>query len=487
MSAAGEGVALAALLARLPHARIRGDANARIERIATDSREAGPSALFVALEGERADGHLFVAEALANGAAAVVVDRGRARDVPDGTTVVEVESTRRALSSLAAALYRDPSHALTVVGVTGTNGKTTTTHMVAAIASEAGLACGIVGTIGASFGRRSWSLAHTTPFPNELHAILAEMAALGARAVAMEVSSHALALQRVDDVRFACAALTNVTRDHLDFHGTREAYAAAKRRLFSLSARAVINNDDAYGARWADELREALPLQTFAIEASADIRPNEVRTTVAGSTFTLDGREFSLALVGRFNVANALAAIGCARAVGIADEHARDALASLRRVPGRMDRLTGSGVEVVVDYAHTPDALEHALQALRETAAGHVAVVFGCGGDRDRGKRAEMGALAARYADRIYVTSDNPRHEDPAAIAAEIVAGIGTAPHVLELDRRTAIARAVREAAAGDVVLVAGKGHETYQIVGDRRLRFDDAEVAEESLRARAR
>lgn len=482
----GEGVVLGALLARLERIRVHGNAERRIESIAVDSRTVAPHSLFVALRGERADGHDFLAQAVAGGACAVVVEYGRAEGVPPGTTIVEVENARRALSTIAATFYGDPSHAMRVVGVTGTNGKTTTTRMFEAIADAAGMPCGVIGTVGARFGRRTWRLEHTTPLPQELHGVLAGMRDAGARAVAMEVSSHALALERVEDVRFACGVLTNVTRDHLDFHGTQEAYAAAKRRLFSMASRAVLNVDDPRGRLWARELAGTVPVLTYALNEAADLVATDVRVTARGSEFSVDGRRVTLPLPARFNVGNALAAIAAARTLGIDDATSAAALAVLPPVPGRMERITAGGVDVVVDYAHTPDALEQALRALREVTQGELAVVFGCGGERDRGKRPEMGSIAARLADRIYVTNDNPRHEEPLAIAREIVAGMGEAPHVLELDRRAAIERAVLEAREGDVVLVAGKGHEAFQAIGDRRVPFDDASVVREALARRA-
>jgi UDP-N-acetylmuramoyl-L-alanyl-D-glutamate--2,6-diaminopimelate ligase len=481
-------VALATLLARLPGSiRVTGDAaDVLIDSIATDSRRAAPGALFVAMRGEHVDGHDFLKQAIANGAAAIVVEREGVRELAPGVVTIEVEDSRRALSAVAAAFFGDPSQGLSVVGVTGTNGKTTTTRMIAAIANAAGMPCGVIGTVGAELGERSWPLAHTTPFPSELHDLLAKMRDAGARVVAMEVSSHALVLERVEDVRFACAVLTNVTRDHLDFHGTQDAYAAAKRRLFSMTQAAVLNVDDEYGARWAEELHGHVPLTTYALEAPADLVAREVVVRADGSSFVVDGTRIELKLPARFNVANALAAIGAARTLGIDDAVSARGLASLVRVPGRMELVGPGDVAVVVDYAHTPDALEQALRALREGAVGALAVVFGCGGDRDRGKRPQMGAIAARLADRIYVTNDNPRTEEPRAIAEQIVAGIGTREHVVELDRRAAIERAVREARPGDIVLIAGKGHEAYQIIGEKVLPFDDASVARDALAKRA-
>ena len=479
-------ISIAELLKRLSaSAEVVGETDRAISSIAIDSRAVTEGALFVAIRGERSDGHAFVSQALANGAAGVVVEAAHRPAVPAGTTVVHVPDTRRALSSLASAFYGDPSHDLDVIGVTGTNGKTTTTRMVAAIFNAAGRPCGVIGTVGAELGDRSWTLENTTPLPPELHSLLAEMRDAGAKAVAMEVSSHALVLDRVEDVRFAVGALTNVTRDHLDFHQTIEAYAAAKHRLFTMAHAAVLNADDARGARWASELHGRIPVLTYSLASAADLVPSDVQTTAAASTFMLGGVPFRIAIPGRFNIANALAAIGVARLLGIDDAMSARGLATLERVPGRMEHIGGGDIDVVVDYSHTPDSLEHALHALRETTTHTLSVVFGCGGDRDRGKRPEMGRVAAQLADRIYVTSDNPRTEDPQAIVDEIVAGTGTHERSVDLDRRSAILRAVNDAQPGDVVLIAGKGHETYQIIGDRVLPFDDAAVVREALAAR--
>jgi len=478
-------ISLAELLDRLPQGALEGDAARSVSAITADSRDAVPGALFVALAGEHTDGHRYVRDAIARGAAAVVVqDAGEIGDT-GSAAVVRVGDSKRALSALAAAFYGDPSHALDTVGVTGTNGKTTTTRMIAAILDHAGIGCGVIGTVGAQYANRQWPLRNTTPLPPELHAVLAEMQAAGAKAAAMEVSSHALALERVEDVRFFAAVLTNVTRDHLDFHQSPQAYRAAKRRLFTLSRRCILNADDTCGAQWAAELlSEGRTVRTYGLHEGATLRAHGLAVAADGIAFNLDGRRFELQLSGRFNVYNALAAIAVARLMGVADELSAEGLASLDRVPGRMERLRGGGLDVVVDYAHTPDALENALRSLRETTAGALAVVFGCGGDRDRGKRPEMGAVAAHLADRIYLTSDNPRGETPRAIVDEIRAGIGTSGDnvVEELDRRRAIELAIAQARPGDVVLVAGKGHETYQIVGDRVLPFDDASVARDAL-----
>ncbi len=478
-------IALGRLLNRLTDVTSNADLQQPITAIETNSKAVRPGALFVAMRGQRADGHRYVAEALRQGASAVVVEAGVPLHLSVDAPVIEVRDTRRALSLLASEFFADPSVSLRVVGVTGTNGKTTTSRMLATILNEAGMPCGIVGTVGAEFGMEEWTLEHTTPLPPELQGLLATMRDRGARCVAMEVSSHALALGRVDDVHFDAAVFTNLTRDHLDFHPTLDAYAAAKRRLFSLAKRCVINVDDAYGARWATELKDREVL-TYALERGADLRPKSLTVDRWISRFTLDGQRFELPLAGRFNVYNAIAAIGAARLMDVRDAVSAGALARLNFIPGRMQHLENDGVDVVVDYAHTPDALAQALQAVRERAGGSVIVVFGCGGERDAGKRPQMGSVAARFADGIYVTNDNPRNEDPAAIARAVAAGIGLHPHVVELDRRRAIETAVAEARSGDVLLIAGKGHERYQVIGNQRLPFDDVAVARDALHARS-
>jgi len=477
-----DSVSLGALLATLPQGtRVIGNAAREIHALAIDSRSVEPGTLFVALRGERTDGHKFVAQAVERGAAAVVTEEWMS--VPEAVTAIVVPDTTLALSRIADAFFGHPSRSMSVAGVTGTNGKTTTTQMIAAILNAAAVPCGTIGTIGARLGDREWPLANTTPLALELHALLAQMRDAGAKAVAMEVSSHALALNRVNDVRFAVGALTNITRDHLDFHESFEAYARAKRHLFDLAPRAVLNLDDPHGASWASEARLGTIATTYGIgNDGAKLHAKDVAITPSGSTFSVDGTAFRVALPGRFNVANALCAIGVARTLGVDDATAARGLATLDRVAGRMEHFEGAGVNVVVDYAHTPDALENVLRTVRETTRGRVVAVFGCGGDRDRGKRPQMGAVAAKLADYTIVTSDNPRSEDPQAIVDEILPGIGDAPHRSVLDRREAIESAVDEARRGDVVVVAGKGHEPYQIVGNEMLPFDDREVAREAL-----
>jgi UDP-N-acetylmuramoyl-L-alanyl-D-glutamate--2,6-diaminopimelate ligase len=455
----------AGLVAALAGARIAGPLPASVGAVVTDSRAVLPGALFVALRGERSDGHDFAAAAVANGAAVVVTERPLELAVPQ----LIVPDTRIAASALADAFYDYPSATVAVAGVTGTNGKTTTTHLVRDVFEASGMPCGVIGTLGGSFRERRWELSNTTPLAIELQALLAAMRDAGAAAVAMEVSSHALALHRVEHVRFAAAALTNITRDHLDFHGTFERYVAAKRLLFDRAPIAVLNVDDAAGAAFARELPRTI---TYAIDAPAELRATSVRLDGDGSTFEVAGLPASVALPGRFNVRNGLAAFGIGRALGIDDATIVRGLAATRAVPGRMERIAAFGIDAYVDYAHTPDALENVLRTVRETTRGDLIVVFGCGGDRDPGKRVQMGEIAARLADRVIVTSDNPRSEDPMDIARSIANGFERTDIVL--DRRAAIRRAIAQAQAGDTVIVAGKGHETYQIVGDETRPFDD-------------
>jgi len=466
------------LVAALADATVIGTLPPSIEGLASDTRAVRKGTVFVALRGARLDGHAFIAEAAANGAAFVVVERPSDLAVPQ----VVVPDTRIAASALADAFYDRPSQALAIVGVTGTNGKTTTTHLVRDVLEAAGIACGVIGTLGGSFrDHEPWPLGNTTPLALELQRVLAEMRAAGASAVVMEVSSHALALRRVDHVRFRVAVLTNITRDHLDFHGTFERYVAAKRLLFDLAPQQVLNLDDPSGSAFAQGFPTAI---TYALDRPAELHPRDLRVEGDGSTFSVGDTAVSIALPGRFNVRNALAAFGAGRALGIDDATIARGLAATRAVPGRMERIGAFGIEAIVDYAHTPDALENVLTAVRETTRRNLILVFGCGGDRDPGKRAQMGEVGARLADRVIVTSDNPRSEDPLAIAESIA--VDYAHTEIVLDRRAAIRRAIDQAQAGDTVVVAGKGHEAYQIIGDETRPFDDREEVRVAFARRA-
>jgi UDP-N-acetylmuramoyl-L-alanyl-D-glutamate--2,6-diaminopimelate ligase len=503
--------------------RPAGDAaEVEIASLAYDSRRVEPGALFFCVPGEHSDGHDHAAQAVRAGAAALVVERPLGQGVPE----VTVESARAAMGPVAARFYGDPTAELRVVGVTGTNGKTTTAFLVRALLEASGSRCGLLGTVTSIVCGEQRPAQRTTPEAIDLQADFRAMLDGGERACAMEVSSHALALGRTDGVRFAAAVFTNLTQDHLDFHGTMEEYFQAKRRLFvpTPPGVSVVNLDDPYGRRLAAELPEAV---TFAVERDAQYRAHDVRVGHDGCRLRLETpagtRALSLPLRGQFNVANALGALAAVHALAETGMPAKgrclpasvetgmpakgrclpasvgdldtlvEALERGVRVPGRMEPVDeGQEYAVLVDYAHTPDSLENVLGTARELTGGRVICVFGAGGDRDKGKRALMGEVAARRADVVVVTSDNPRSEQPEAIIAQIVDGaagarpVGAPKIVVEPDRREAIHRAVEAARPGDVVLIAGKGHEQGQEFAEGRVvPFDDVAVAREALRAR--
>jgi UDP-N-acetylmuramoyl-L-alanyl-D-glutamate--2,6-diaminopimelate ligase len=457
-----------------------------VASLAYDSRAVMPGALFFCVPGERTDGHEHAADAVARGAVALVVERPLGLGVPE----VLVESVRAAMAPLAVRFYEDPSASLRVVGVTGTNGKTTTAFLVAALMGAGGERCALLGTVKSVIGGREGPVIRTTPEAIDLQADFRAMVDAGDRACAMEVSSHALALHRTDGTRFAAAIFTNLTQDHLDFHETMDAYFAAKRRLFDgeLGAR-VINVDDPYGRHLAEAHPDAV---TFALDAPADYGSRELSSTFAHARFiatTPDGDiEVRTRLPGRFNAANVLGALAATHRLGVPLETIAAALPSVAPAPGRFQALDeGQPFSVLVDYAHTPDSLENVLHAARALTGGRLIAVFGCGGDRDRGKRPQMGAIASALADMSIVTSDNPRSEDPPAIVDEILAGVPDAAAVEAIvDRREAIERAIALASDGDVVVIAGKGHERgQQFANGHTIPFDDAEVAADALRAR--
>ena len=439
-----------------------GGLSVEVRDLAFDARAVVPGTLFFAVPGTRADGHDFAPEAVERGAVALVVERALDLPVPQ----VVVRDARAAMAPVADAFFGEPTRELEVVGVTGTSGKTTTSFLLFAILAAAGRRPGLLGTVEARVGGERRGVVRTTPEAIDLQRVFREMLDAGDRSCAMEASSHASVLHRLDCVRFAALVFTNLSQDHLDFHGDMESYFQAKRRLFLAEPRpiAVVNVGDGYGRRLAEELPEAITFS--ADDASA-----------------LGGVD--LKLRGRFNVENALGALTAARALGIDDDAIRRGLESVRGVPGRFESVdAGQPFHVIVDYAHKPDALEKVLRAARELAGdGRVICVVGAGGDRDRGKRAVMGRVASELADVAIVTSDNPRSEDPEAIAAEIVAGAEGDVEV-ELERAAAIGKAVGLAQPGDVVLIAGKGAEQGQEFADRTVAFDDREAAKDALRA---
>jgi UDP-N-acetylmuramoyl-L-alanyl-D-glutamate--2,6-diaminopimelate ligase len=455
--------------------------------LAYDNRKVGPRDLFFCVRGFTTDGHQFAADAVRRGAAALVVDHLVDVDIPQ----VEVDDVRRAMAPAAAKFYGDPTKTLEVVGVTGTNGKTTTAYLVRSLIEAAGRQCGLLGTVKSIVGGEEREAGRTTPEAIDLQRTFREMLDGGDVACVMEVSSHALELARVDAVSFAAGIFTNLTQDHLDFHPTMEDYFLAKRKLFTECRvqTAIINIDDPYGRRLAADPQIVRPV-TFALDdPGATYRATEVQTDLTGSTFTVqspDGvRLLRSPLSGRFNVYNVLAALAAARALGVSADVAVAAIEEAGQVPGRFETVDeGQPFAVLVDYAHTPDSLENVLAAARLLTKGRLHVVFGCGGDRDRGKRPVMGEIAARLADRVIVTSDNPRSEDPGAIITEILSGI-SGPVEHEVDRRIAIHSAITAAGEGDVVVIAGKGHEQGQeFANGEKHPFDDVTVAREALLA---
>lgn len=478
-------IPLRTLASAAPAARLRGDGRVAVSDVAYDSRAAGPGALFFCVPGARADGHDFAPDAVRAGAVALVTER----ELDVGVPQLVVPSAREAMAPIAAEFFGHPSRAMSVVGVTGTNGKTTTTYMLESVIRALGWTPGLIGTVDRHIGDAVERAARTTPEAIDLQRLLARMRDAGVRAVGMEASSEGLVFGRVEGTRFACAVFTNLSRDHLNTHGTMEAYFDAKALLFrpEMSERAAINLDDGHGRTLAR--RVAIPVTTFSAEGDAEVRlaslavdrtGSSVEAVVAGERIA-----FRVRLPARHNVSNALGVLAVARALGWPLGVVAAGIEALRGVPGRLEPVdAGQDFTVLVDYAHTPDSLESVLRAARAVTpeGARLVVVFGCGGDRDRTKRAVMGRAGAALADRCIITSDNPRSEDPGAIVAEIEAGARESgkPFVSIVDRREAIAEAIRGAAPGDVVVIAGKGHESGQEFADRVVPFDDRDVARE-------
>lgn len=485
--------------------------NPDIKGVVCDSRKIKPGCLFVAIAGSREDGRSYIQDALARGAVAVVAGRedmnGHAVMSPDSRARggnsgsggarpigkrdferIEVDDARQTLAKLSAAYHGHPSRALRLAGVTGTNGKTSTAYLIRDMLRAAGLIPGMIGTVEYCIGERSIPAARTTPDAPALHAMLAEMATVGCRSAVMEVSSHALAQHRTDAVEFDVAAFTNLSRDHLDYHQTMDRYFEAKRRLFeSLGsggkrATAVVNRDDPWGKRLLAEGGWKADTLSCGVDAQADVRAETIALTLSGATFRArtpwGAMDIETPLMGAFNVSNALIALTCGHIMGVEPEIMAETLCHPTLIPGRMERMSvKNGAMVFVDYAHTDDALECALRTLRELTAHRVIAVFGCGGERDPSKRAAMGRVADRWADHTVLTSDNPRGEEPMAIIEAIRAGFDSASFEIVEDRREAIEKALRMAREGDAVLIAGKGHETFQQFANRTAAFDDRQI----------
>ena len=490
---------LAQLIAPLDAPEVNGDLEVGISDVTDDSRRVKPGSVFVAVKGLQVDGHAYVRQALAAGASAVVIQEPSLK-APAAVPVIRVRDTRRALGLLASRLHHDPSARLRVIGITGTNGKTTVSYLCKGLLEAAGRRVGLIGTVAYQIGSERLAAAHTTPGAVELQVLLARMVDDGMDAAVMEASSHALALDRTAGCEFDVAVFTNLTQDHLDFHADMEDYFQAKLRLFAgLAApgikrgpkRAIVNLDDARGARVSSAT--IVPVWTYAVKHRADIQARDIRLSIAGTTFTAvtpaGPFQVESRLVGEHNVYNILAAVGVGLQEGLSPDTIRRGLLAVTTVPGRFERVeAGQDFSVIVDYAHTEDALARLLAAARALKTGRIITVFGCGGDRDRGKRPKMGRVAAEQSDVVILTSDNPRTEDPMAIIREVEAGVRAAldpartRYQVIADRKLAIEAAIREAKRGDMVLLAGKGHEDYQILGNTKIHFDDREVAREVL-----
>lgn len=490
------GQLVSALQGRVEIVEQRGDMNQSVAAVTDDSRAVASGSLFMAVKGEHADGHAFVTQALQAGAVAVV---GQAPVETGAWPYVRVSDSRKALGYMGSRFYGDPSARLKMIGITGTNGKTTTAYLCKALLEGIGRRVGLIGTVAYQIGQETIPASHTTPGALELQRLLAKMMQANLNAVVMEVSSHALALDRTAGCEYDAAVFTNLTQDHLDFHQTMEDYYQAKLRLFTelgrggkSGQRAIVNMDDPRGPQIRAACR--VPVWGYAVAGKTDLKAERVKLSMDGTTFAAatPAGTFSIEsrLVGEHNVYNLLGAIGVALHAGATGDQVREAVGQVTNVPGRFERVSaGQDFTVVVDYAHTEDALRRLLEAAQELKTHRIITVFGCGGDRDRGKRPKMGRAAVEYSDAVVLTSDNPRTEDPMAILREVEVGIRDAlqrrsqvEYHLVPDRREAIAAAVRLARSGDLVLIAGKGHEDYQIVGTKKLHFDDRQVAREAI-----
>jgi len=476
---------------------VKGGLDAEITSVEYDSRRVSEGGLFVAVQGLKSDGHEYIDAVLEKGAAAVVVSRDRAEEFADRvngrTSLLSATDTRSALSFLSAGYYGNPSGSMKVIGITGTNGKTSITYMLESILRAGGFNPGIIGTVNYRWSGKELPAPNTTPESTDLQRILADMRMDGVDVAVMEVSSHALELKRADHIEFDIAVFTNLTRDHLDFHENFENYFSSKKRLFALlesgsktGRTGIINADDKYGALLLEDTAGYTSrICSFGLEKNAAYRPvkGSIANTIDGLSYEIEepdpGTAIDLNLSGTFSVYNSIAAYAAAREMGLPAETIQKGLRELHTVPGRFEVLkSGLGFSVIVDYAHTGDALLKLLEAVNELGHSRVITVFGCGGDRDRSKRPIMGAVAERNSDLAIVTSDNPRTEDPDAIIQDITGGMSNGGYEIISDRREAIRRAVMEAGRGDIIVIAGKGHEDYQILGTTRIHFDDRETA---------
>lgn len=469
-----------------------GDLAVEITGVTYDSRKVQPGSLFVCIEGFTTDGHKYIFQAMEKGAAAIVIQKDL--PIPEQVAVIRVKNSRLALAQAAANFFDNPADSINVIGVTGTNGKTTTTYLLSDVLEYIGDKTGVIGTIHNRIGDEVFPSEHTTPESSDLQLLLSQMKSAGVNDVAMEVSSHALSLERIATIKFSGAIFTNLTQDHLDFHESMAHYFTAKSSLFTFYQHNnrinIINIDDSYGKELIS-LAIGKNISYGITNNKADFRATDIKLLPNGLSYKVrysgGELELKLKLLGEFNVYNSLAVVAYALSCGINPVKVKEAMEKASGVPGRFQIIeAGQPFSVAVDYAHTPDGLENILASARKFVSGRILTIFGCGGDRDRTKRPKMGEIAARLSDELFITSDNPRSEEPSAIITDIIAGIPAKPIAVvisEVDRRKAIELAFSKAKPGDMVIIAGKGHEDYQIMKDKTLHFDDCEVARELLR----
>ena len=467
---------------------VQGCADTEVNAVQYDSRKVGRGDLFVCITGFQTDGHKYAKSAIEKGASVIVAEHMAEGMENSGAAIVITENTRKALALISAAYYDNPSEKINVIGVTGTNGKTTTTYLIKTILDSLGYKTGVIGTIGNMIGKRTLHADRTTPESLELQELFSEMSGEGVSFAVMEVSSHSLALDRVTGVKYSTAIFTNLTQDHLDYHKTMENYMKAKGILFSMAEKAVINIDDAAGA-YMRSVAKGLVMTTGIESESADLRAENISVTAEGVSYTLDyeGRQYpvKLNIPGRFSIYNSLGAIGACLLNDIKMEDLLKGLSLNEGVPGRFQSVPNNlGITAIVDYAHTPDGLENILETAHEFAKGKIITVFGCGGDRDRTKRPIMAEIVGKLSDFAIITSDNPRTENPASILDDVEVGMipTKCPYHKIVDRREAINEAIRMARKDDVVIIAGKGHEDYQIFADKTIHFDDVEEVKKAF-----
>lgn len=467
---------------------IKGDQNIEIEGIRYDSRKIKKNDLFICVQGHKTDGHKYINDVIKKGAKAVVIDKEIER-FDDNITYIKVRDSRKAMAYLAKNFFENPLEEIDLIGVTGTNGKTTTTYLIKEILNNSGYKTGLIGTIEIYDGKNSKPASRTTPESIDIYRELHKMRKNKVRYTVMEVSSHALALNRVDSMNFQAAVFTNLTQDHLDYHKTMREYASQKTKLFKKlkeNGWAIINNDDQFAQLFKDATEGNII--SYGIENPSDIKPSDIELSLKGVKFTLNNFHFNLKLTGKFNIYNSLASIGVAKTLGIKESLIRDSLENVQTIPGRFETLDlGQDFSVIIDYAHTPDSMINIIDAVKHFKHNDIIVVFGCGGERDKGKRPIMGEIAVKQGDYAVITTDNPRSEDPITIIKEIEKGIKegdySTPYEIKEDRKEAIFTAINRANKDDVVLIIGKGHETYQVFSDRTIDFNDKEVAASAIK----